>query len=372
MKSSLLTRYLATVGLALAAFVSNASADDAGVLFTMDNASAGNHVLVISRTGGALSVTHTYDTGGLGLGTANGLPSQGAVLLSPDSHWLFVCNPGSDEISVFETRPGGGLELTDKIASGGHQPVSLTLKGNLLYVLNAGGAAATPDNITAFHFGCGNLTMLSGSSRALSADKTTPTQVSFSRGGDALVVTERDTSVIDTWVVDHDGMATDHQMFASIGIWPFGFAVGRGDRLFVSEAAQGAPDGSSVSSYQLSDMAGLSVISGAVPTEQTAACWLVVTFDERYAYAADAGSQALTGFRVHHDGSLERLDASGLTAATGAHPADMAFSHDGRLLFCLNNGDGTISAFKVKSNGALESLTGLTGLPTTAAGLAAW
>lgn len=372
MKPSLFTNYLVTLGLGLAAFVGSASADDTGVLFTTDNASATNHVLVISRTGGNLSVAHTYDTGGLGLGTANGLPSQGSVLLSPDSHWLFACNAGSDEISVFQTMSGGELQLTDKVSSGGHRPVSLTLHGSLLYVLNAGGAAATPDNITAFHFGCGNLTMLPGSSRPLSADKTTPTQVSFGRGGDALVVTERDTGVIDTWLLDQDGMAMDHQMFMSVGAWPFGFAVGRGNRLFVSEAAQGVANASSVSSYQLSDMGGLTVISGAVPTERTAACWLVLTFDQRFAYAADAGSAALTGFRVQHDGTLERLDPSGITATTGAHPADMAFSHDGRLLFCLNNGDGSISAFEVKSNGALGPKSGLTGLPTTAAGLASW
>jgi len=61
-----------------------------------------------------------------------------------------------------------------------------------------------------------------------------------------------------------------------------------------------------------------------------------------------------------------------VTATTGAHPADMAFSHDGSALFSLNNGDGTISAFGVRSSGSLESMSGLSGLPTTAAGLAAW
>ena len=54
------------------------------------------------------------------------------------------------------------------------------------------------------------------------------------------------------------------------------------------------------------------------------------------------------------------------------HPADMAFSHDGAVLFSLNNGDGTISAFGVKPDGSLEPKSGLSGLPTTAAGLAAW
>jgi 6-phosphogluconolactonase (cycloisomerase 2 family) len=167
-------------------------------------------------------------------------------------------------------------------------------------------------------------------------------------------------------------MAMDHQMFTSVGTWPFGFAVGRGNRLFISEAAAGAPNGSSVSSYQLSESGGLTVISGKVPTDQTAACWLVLTYDGRYVYTANAGSASISGFDVQADGSLELLNKSSLPAKTGAHPADMAFSHDGQALFSLNNGDGTVSAFALKPDGSLDPMNGLSGLPNTSAGLAAW
>jgi 6-phosphogluconolactonase len=371
MKTSLLTNYLAILGVGLAALVSTANAVDTGILYTTDNASTGNHVMVITRTGSAMGVTGTYGTGGLGLGTADGLGSQGSVLLSPDSQWLFVCNAGSGEISVFETLAGGELQLTDKVDSGGGQPVSLTLNGSLLYVLNVA-AGTNNDNITAFHFGCGNLTMLPGSSRALSAASTTPTQVSFSRGGDALVVTEKISGMIDTWLLGHDGMATNHQVFMSEGIWPFGFAVGRGNRIFVSEAAAGAANASSASSYELTDLGSLTVISGKVPTEQTAACWLVLTYDGSFVYTANAGSATISGFRIGANGSLELLKNSGFPAKTGMHPADMAFSLDGLTLFSLNNGDGTISTFGIEGDGSLEPKSGLTGLPTTSAGLAAW
>ena len=373
MKKSFFTNYLSCMGVGLATLVStaNANENDVGTLYTMDNASAGNHVLVITRTGGALSVTASYATGGLGLGTADGLGSQGSVLLSPDAQWLFACNAGSGEISVFETLPGGGLQLADIVGSGGGQPVSLTFHDGLLYVLNAA-ANGSNDNVTAFHFGCGNLTQIPDSARSLSAASTTPTQVSFSRSGDALVVTEKITGLIDTWLLGRDGMATNHQIFTSVGIWPFGFAVGRGDRLFISEAAAGAPNGSSVSSYALSDSGGLGVISGKVPTEQTAACWLVLTYNGRYVYTANAGSASISGFQVNLNGSLERLVNPSLPAKTGKHPADMAFSQDGQLLFSLNNGDGSISAFGVNFDGGLEPKIGLSGLPTTSAGLAAW
>jgi 6-phosphogluconolactonase len=371
MKPLVLATCLGGLAVGLPALASSVDAEDTGILFTTDNSASGNHVQVITRKQGTLSLGATYATGGLGLGTADGLGSQGSLLLSPDSHWLFVCNAGSGEISVFETLPGGELQLTDKVSSGGGQPVSLTLNGSLLYVLNAA-ASGKNDNITAFHFGCGNLTLLPGSSRPLSAATTTPTQVSFSRDGDTLVVTEKITGMIDTWQLGHDGMAMDHQIFTSEGTWPFGFAVGRGDRLFISEAAAGAPNGSSVSSYQLSESGGLTVISGKVPTDQTAACWLVLTYDGRYVYTANAGSASISGFQVQANGSLELLNNSSLPAKTGAHPADMAFSHDGQVLFSLNNGDGTISAFALKRDGSLDPMSGLSGLPDTSAGLAAW
>src|SRR5262249_51950197 len=147
-------------------------------------------------------------TGGSGTGAPQGLPSQASVLLSHDGRWLFVCNAGSSEVSVLRISPGG-LTVTDKVASGGRMPVSLALRHNLLYVLNAGGLVGSNDNITGFIFADGNLVPLPGSTHALSADNTGPAEVSFSREGDALIVTERLTSLIDTFVVGEDGLPTN-------------------------------------------------------------------------------------------------------------------------------------------------------------------
>ena len=378
-----LVKRAVSAGLGLAALACAANAGQPTVLYTMDNSAMANHVLVITGTAGSMSVTKTYATGGMGLGSAQGLPSQGSVLLSPDGQWLFVCNAGSDDISVFQTLPGGQLQLTDRVGSGGSYPLSLTLNGSLLYVLNAGGYVGGSDNITAFHFGCGNLTMLPGSSQTVGegaiAGKTGPAQVSFGRDGDTLVVTERGLTaptsmMIDTWIVDHSGMATDHQVFTSGVGGNFGFAVGRGNRLFVSEAAGGMSDASALSSYALSDSGDLTVIDSSVSTKQTAACWVALTFDGRYVYTANAGSASLSGFGVQPNGNLKLLNSSGITVTTGAHPADMAFGHAGNALFSLNNGDGSLSAFTVGSDGSLVPETGLSAgsLPTTAAGLAAW
>jgi 6-phosphogluconolactonase (cycloisomerase 2 family) len=282
-----------------------------------------------------------------------------------------VCNAGSDDISVFATS-SQGLQLVERVNSGGRRPLSLTLHHDRLYVLNAGGTVGDKDNLTGFRFADGRLVPLADSTRALSGDNTGPAQVSFTRDGDALIVTERLTSLIDTYTLDDDGLATNHKTFQSAGATPFGFAVGRSDRIFVSEAA-GVPHGSSASSYTVSDAGALELITGPVPTEQQAACWLILSHDGRFAYTANAGSGTLSGFSVGSDGSLHLLDASGVTADIGAgsHPVDMVVSRDGRFLFALANGNGTVGTFRVNSDGSLDSLGFVNGIPTSAAGLAA-
>jgi 6-phosphogluconolactonase (cycloisomerase 2 family) len=364
------TKRLSRLGFGLALLAFTANADQESVIYTMDNAAAANHVLAFQLgKKGELTSAGSVATGGLGVGA--GLSSQGSVLLSHDGKWLFVCNAGSHEISVFTTAHRGP-RLVDRVNSGGRMPVSLTLHGNVLYVLNAGGAVGDKDNITAFLFAGGELVALPGSTRALSGDNTGPAQVSFTLDGNALIVTERQTSLIDTFTLDNDGLGTSHKTFQSAGATPFGFAVGRNDRVFVSEAT-GVPNGSSASSYMISESGDLDLISGPVPTKQNAACWLLLSHDGRFAFTANAASGSLSGFRVGPDGTLHLLESNGVSAVTGpgSHPVDMAESHDGRFLFALANGSGTLAAFRVTGHGSLEPVGLLGGIPTSAAGLAA-
>ncbi len=367
MKRSLFANCFTCLTLGLGLLTGSAKAEDDGALYTMDNAAAGNHVLAFQRNEhGGLVSNGSFTTGGTGTGTAAGLPSQGSVLLSRDGRWLFVCNPGSSEISVLAVSRGG-LTLMDKVASGGRMPLSLALRHNLLYALNAGGLAGDKDNITAFIFAKGRLVPLPDSTHNLSGDNTGPAQISFSREGDALIVTERLTSLIDTFVVGQDGLVTGAKAFQSVGATPFGFDVGRENRLFVSEAP-----GSTASSYEISEDGDLSVISASVPTHQAAACWLLTARNGRFIYTANAGSGTISGSRVGDDGSLHLLDPSGVTGSTGSggHPTDMVQSRNGRFLYSLNNGNGTISVFAAHPNGSLDPLMTVSGLPTSAAGLA--
>jgi len=346
--------------------------DVAGAVYTMTNGASGNEVIAFQRTAhGFLVPGERFSTGGLGSG--DGLGNQGALALSAGNRWLFVVNAGSDDLSVFRVEPDG-LTLVDRAPTGGHRPISVTVDRNLVYVLNAGGAAGGVDTITALVVGPdGTLSQLPGSSRPLSAAATGPAQISFSPDGRFLAVTEKATNLIDTWKVGPDGLASDLVSNLSEGPTPFGFAFGKRDQVIVSEAAGGAPNASSMSSYLLRGDGTLQVVSSSIPTTETAACWAVITTDGRFTYTTNAGSGTVSGYRIAFDGTITLLDADGVTGDTGAGsgPIDMSLSNGGRFLFTLNGGSHTIGAFRVRADGGLSPLPGAAGLPPGANGLAA-
>lgn len=333
-----------------------------GAVYTLTNATGGNAVVIFNRAAdGALTAGGTVATGGLGSGA--GLGSQGALVLSQNNRWLFAVNAGSNDISSFEVSRDG-LRLVDRASSGGVLPISLAVHGDLLYVLNAGGSG----NITGFHVGAdGTLTQLNGSTRPLSSGAAGPAQVQFSPGGELLVVTEKATNMIDTYTVDHDGIAHGPVAQPSSGSTPFGFAFDKRGLLIVSEAF------GAVSSYGVDENGTLQVVSPSALDHQSAPCWIAVTKNGRYAYTANAGSGSISGYHVAPDGRLTLLDADGLTGSTGAgsHPIDMDLSQNSQYLYVLTSGNGGIAAFGVQSDGSLVSLSGAGGLPASVVGLAA-
>jgi 6-phosphogluconolactonase len=194
--------------------------------------------------------------------------------------------------------------------------------------------------------------------------------VSFSPNGRLLAVTEKATNLITTFTVGHDGLASAAVTHPSAGATPFGFAFGRWDTLIVSEAFGGAANASAVSSYKLND-GQLQVVSASAVTHQTAACWIAVTGNGKYAYTTNAGSGSISGYTVGHDGSLTLLNANGQTALIGGSVADMAFSQTSRYLYVFAGGTHQIVALRVHADGSLTQLGGA-GIPAGAAGVAAY
>lgn len=339
-----------------------------GAVYTLTNQADGNFVQVFARAAdGSLAPAGAFDTGGTG--TGGGLGNQGAIAMQGNQ--LLAVSAGSNEVSSFRTSSDGlTLSLGDAEPSGGVMPISVTVSGRLVYVLNAGDSEH-PGNITGFKLGLrGTLSPIPGSTRPLSADAVGPAQVQFALGGAVLVVTEKATNLIDTYTVGADGLATGPITHASNGATPFGFAV-QGRHVFVSEAFGGAPDASATSSYALEGDGTLSLVSGSVATTETAACWVVLSRGGRFAYVTNTGSNTISGYRVGADGSLALLDADGVTGGTDAGPIDAAVSRAGGFLYTLNAGGHTISGFAIQGDGSLSPVPGAAGLPAGATGLVA-
>lgn len=350
-----------------AALVLTVSAGAQGSVYTQSNSVQDNQVLAFDRSsGGALSAAGSFATGGAGIG--GGLGSQSAVTLTRDGRFLLVTNAGSNDVSVMRI-DATGLTLVDREPSRGMRPTSVAEHTGRVYVLNTG---ATP-NVAGFTLSSmGDLQPIPAMPSNL-AMGSAPAQVGIGPGGAQVFVTERATNLIDIFALSASGALGAAVQIPSSGATPFGFEFGRNDTLIVSEAAGGATDASSTSSYRIG-LGSLTTVSSALPTTETAACWIVLARNARYAYTTNTGSGTLTGYRVAPGtGALTRLQFDGVSGdlGAGANPLDGATSLDGKYMYVLSPATNEIAAFFVRMNGTLEKLPSQLGLPNTAAGLAA-
>jgi 6-phosphogluconolactonase (cycloisomerase 2 family) len=165
----------------------------AGAVFAMTNSAADNEVIAFSRAAdGTLSQPRRYTTRGNGQGVD--FDTQGGLTLSSDNRYLYACNPGSDDVTVFEVN-GNKLKLVQKVYAG-DQPTSITLSGNLAYVLDSSVAG---NGITGFTVANGRLTPITDSFQALSSPIAVPGEVRFTPNGQALVVTHKVGSAFDVF-----------------------------------------------------------------------------------------------------------------------------------------------------------------------------
>jgi 6-phosphogluconolactonase (cycloisomerase 2 family) len=239
----------------------------------------------------------------------------------------------------------------------------VTVHDHLVYVLADG-----TDTVSGLRLGrAGTLQPIPNSTTDLSAPGVAPAQVQFTPDGRHLVVTEKDTNLIDVFPVRSDGRLGPLQSQGSEGATPFGFAFDAAGHLIVSVAFGGAAGASALSSYGVAPDGSLGVVSSSVPDGQTAACWVVTTADGRFAYTTNTGTNNISGYSIGSDGTLTLF--GGAPATAGAGPIDAAIA--GGHLYALNAGTDDISAYAIAPDGSLSPIVGASGLPAASVGLAA-
>lgn len=143
--------------------------------------------------------------------------------------------------------------------------------------------------------------------------------------------------------------------------------------MIVSEAHGGPSNSSALSSYDVEENGELRLITGSAPTNQDAACWVVITQSDKLTFTSDTGSGVITGFQVGRDGGLTILNPQGVSAQTGAGstPTDLALSENSRFLFSLNPGAANIAGWRIAEDGSLAFTGVALGIPASASGIAA-
>ena len=335
-------------------------------VYVQTNDAAGNEVIAFSRSeDGALAPQGRYATGGRGTGSPH-LASAGSVVLSDDGRSLLVVNAGSDELSLFAVRPDG-LRLADRAGSGGRKPTSVAVSGALVYVLNN----ATP-GISGFHLADGKLAAIPDSTRPLSSADADPAQVSFTPDGRVLIVTERGTDTISSYLVDERGHTQGPATIKSSGQTPYGFGLTADGSLIVSEAFGGVAGAAATSSYAVSGGGELTTVSGSVGNSRSEVCWVALSKDERFAYVTNFGDGTVSSYEITADRSLKLRDPVAASAGQGEKGfRDEAISGDGRYLYAIHADAQKLFGWAVGQSGQLTPVGEFGGVPDTVAGLAA-
>ena len=341
------------------------------------------------------------------------------------------CHQGS--ISAFRVADDGSLTPAGpKVPSGGLFPSSLTVHGHTLVVLNSGGpdiCSPAPGfepypNITGFHVDAsGSLTRLPGATKTVNpgvgpgpdtcapggfaggspdfdcglnppAFPRSPGQVSFTPNGGSLVVSVKGTNSIHVFPTAPGGFVGDATVTRAPGSslpTYFGFGFDRHGHLIMSEpfgSATSIPAGgaSALSSFEIKPDGRLKPRSTHVANGQTATCWVAIDpLTRAYAYTANNGSNNISVYAIENSGTLTHLEGA-TEALPGegdemAHPNELATvldaseGHEARsFLYSMNAGTGTISMFRIQSDGSLAPLGEIDGLPADAGaqGLAAF
>jgi len=368
----------APVAPASAANASSARATDNlqnGAVYTQTDEVSNRIVAYYRDSDGTLSPAGSFATGGNGSGLGS-IFGQGSVVLSgrqgaevskAANHLLFTVNAGSNEISVFRVERNE-LVLVDKVPSGGDRPISVGVYQDVLYVLHQTSANITGFRVTAQ----GTLSPIAGSARPVAGGPgSNPAEVAFSPDGSTIVVTERETGIIDTYRFDKNtGLAEGPFVNVASGAEPFGFDFDNRNHLFVTDGFGLVPAQGGASSYDVLRTSTLQPISGDVKNGGTDTCWLIITSDGRFAYVQSFGDSRISSYRIKPDGGLTLFQS--VAALTGVGPGgfDVALSLGSNYFYALN-GQGNISAFAVEPDGTLTALGSVGGLPPSVNGLAA-
>jgi 6-phosphogluconolactonase (cycloisomerase 2 family) len=332
-------------------------------VYVIANNTTGENTIVAyardSRTG-RLYYLDSYPTGGRG--NINALAISQSSLVT-DGQYLYAVNPASNDISVFAIRQDGSLQLVGSpVPSGGLFPVSLALKGKLLYVANVGDIK-TPPNYTGFIVNNGSLQPLEGSTVNLNPGDQ-PALVLFNNTGDILIGTRIGGSIIDSFRVDSNGRLIRASLLENqAGAFGGAFKPRSNSVLLVNLA-----DLPGNATYLVNGQGNLTPANAVTEVPAQDPCWTVFRPDGAVAWTSNFLPSSISLYAVDNNGGLTRLSTHS-THKVGCGSADIAIDKAGRYLYQLLSVSKEINVLRVTNSsidGGLADITTV-GLPQLSA-----
>jgi 6-phosphogluconolactonase (cycloisomerase 2 family) len=279
------------------------------------------------------------------------LASQGSLTYDRQAGLLYAVNAGSDTITTFAVR-GDRLVRRQVTSSGGACPVSITVHGSQVFVLNARNGGSIQGYLRI----AGVLVRIPAWHRALGLDPdqtpeftSTPGQIAFTPDGSRLLVTTKNgANSIDVFRIGLAGPSAKPAVTTLPGAVPFALAFDRAGHLAVAEAGPNA-----AATFRLNTDGSLTALDSSL-TGQAATCW-VVSVNGRL-YLSDAGSATISGFGVNRRGTLSSLG----TTRTDAGTVDAAVSSDGNFLYVQAGAAGTVDGYRIGTDGSLTPVGSVT------------
>lgn len=330
-------------------------------VYTNNDLAAGNSVSVFTvDTNGALQLTGSYLTGGLGAGTGPYAPNRIIVV----GDFLYVSNAGSNSVSAFTINTSNGaltaVSATPYAIQGSSSStfpgisLAATPNGQFLY------AGATGGTITIFGINTSTAALAPVSSGTGVAAGGTISSMKVSPDGKYLAVVLYPFNAVAMFAIQSDGTlqsVTNSPFYLNAGT---GYAAGidincASSKLF---AGRSGPDidvlnidsGGSLTELSNSPFT-TSNATGTVLSNQVVA----LSTDDNTLFSSNQGGNTVTAYPLGTDGTLTGPGTSAYVYDTAifppptTSPAGIAVSKDGNFLYsadaALGGGTTTVTAF---------------------------
>lgn len=349
-------------------------------LYTASNQITGNAVVGyrVEADGNLTKLPGSpYATGGLG--TGGDIFNQGGVVASANGRTLFVLNPASNSISVFLIGRDGRLTMAQgsPFPTYGITPISIAVRGKLLYVAHVGTAFSTLTcgggcDLRGFRIEGGRLVPIPESLVTYPEPPSAlPLAIAFTPDGRHLTVMRSGDDKIDMFYVTRKGLLerAPGAPFVSVGRVPLGFAFrpSNPSQLLVTNVFEilfAGRERGTVSPYLVAKTGQIAPIRpvGLSSGEQFGTCWIAFTSDGKYAYTTNTPNDTITSYEVAPDGVPTFKQLSSTPSYDNPftfedhQPLELVVTSNDKYLYAVLGNSAAIVGYEIAADGQLKAL----------------